>query len=53
MYEWIVGEYKGSDGKWYEYLTSCLEGESLSDAIKRIKKANPKLEFRNLHIVIG
>lgn len=48
--KWIIGEYKGVDGDWHEYITSLCNGENLETASARIQQENRGLIFRNLHI---
>lgn len=48
--KWVYAKYKSDAGIYEPYITSLLDGETLDDAIKRIKSANPSIEFTDFTI---
>jgi len=51
MTKWINAEYssKRKFNGWHPYITSLCDGETMEDAISRIKSENPQFDFRNFH----
>ena len=49
---WVKAEYsnKKEFSGWHPYITSLCKGETLEDAITRIKSENPNLEFKNFNL---
>lgn len=50
--KWVKAEQRNKNnvGGWNPYITSLCNGESIDDAISRIKRDNPQLEFRNFEL---